>query len=178
MPHGDNHDLWIDPADPQRMIEGNDGGATVSFNGARDMVLASTTSLPPSSITSLPIRARHIGSMARSKITPTISVASRSNQSGITRAEWEEIGGGESGYIAVRPDDPNIVFAGSYFGYLSRYDSRTGQARNITVWPEALTGHGAQDARYRFQWTCPTVLSPHNANVLYTTEQPRASLDR
>src|SRR5439155_10621361 len=78
-------------------------------------------------------------------------------------------GGGESGYIAVRPDDPNIVYAGSYLGYLTRYDHRTGQRRDITVWPETSLGWPARDARYRFQWTFPILLSPHDPNVLYAT---------
>ncbi|MBF6592256.1 MAG: exo-alpha-sialidase, partial [Ktedonobacterales bacterium] len=99
----------------------------------------------------------------------TISVPSRSSLSAITRAEWIEVGGGESGYIAVRPDDPNVIFAGNYQGYLTRYDRRTYQARNITVWPESLSGWGAKDAKYRFQWTYPILLSPHDPNVLYVT---------
>jgi photosystem II stability/assembly factor-like uncharacterized protein len=168
MPHGDNHDLWIDPRDPRRMIEGNDGGATISFNGGETW----------SSIYSQPTAEfYHVITDTRSPYrvygaqqdNTTISVASRSHHSGITRADWEEVGGGESGYIAVRPDDPNVIFAGNYFGYLTRYDTRTGQARNVTVWPEALTGHGAKDAKYRFQWTYPIVLSPHDPSVLYAT---------
>jgi hypothetical protein len=79
-----------------------------------------------------------------------------------------EVGGGESGYIAVRPDNPNIIFAGSYQGYLTRYDVSTGQQRDITVWPEPSMGSPASDLKYRFQWTSPTVLSPHDPNVLYT----------
>src|SRR5207244_5312138 len=76
---------------------------------------------------------------------------------------------GESGYIAVRSDNPNIVFAGNYHGYRTRYDHQSRQIRDITVWPEAATGWGAKDARYRFQWTFPTLLSPHDPNVLYVT---------
>jgi len=77
------------------------------------------------------------------------------------------VGGGESGYIAVRPDNPEIVYAGSYGGYLSRYDHRTGTARNINPWPDNPMGHDAADAKYRFQWTYPIVLSPHDPNTLY-----------
>ncbi|HVX30310.1 MAG TPA: glycosyl hydrolase, partial [Nitrolancea sp.] len=99
----------------------------------------------------------------------TISVPSRSNYAAITQAEWTEVGGGESGYIAVRPDDPNIIFAGSYGGVITRLDQRTGQRRAINVWPEAMSGHGAKDVKYRFQWTYPIILSPHDQETLYIT---------
>jgi photosystem II stability/assembly factor-like uncharacterized protein len=168
IPHGDNHDLWIDPRDTQRMIEGNDGGATVTFNGG-----ATWTSLYNQPTAEL----YHVTTDTRTPYrvhgaqqdNTTISVPSRSHLSAITNSENWEIGGGESGYIAVRPDDPNIIFAGSYLGYVTRYDHRTGQARNIEVWPEEFIGAGAKDAKYRFQWTFPTLLSPHDPNVLYVT---------
>src|SRR4029453_5486219 len=87
----------------------------------------------------------------------------------ITHQAYYEIGGGESGYIAVRPDNPNIVFAGSYLGYLTGYAQSTGQIRSIEVWPEEILGGGAQDAKYRFQWTFPITLSPHDPDELYGT---------
>jgi photosystem II stability/assembly factor-like uncharacterized protein len=168
IPHGDNHDLWIDPKDTQRMIEGNDGGATVTYNGG-----ATWTSLYNQPTAEL----YHVTTDTRTPYrlhgaqqdNTTISVPSRSPLAAITHSETWEIGGGESGYIAVRPDDPDIIYAGSYLGYLTRYDHRTGQARDIEVWPDDVLGGGAKDARYRFQWTFPTLLSPHDPNVLYVT---------
>jgi photosystem II stability/assembly factor-like uncharacterized protein len=168
IPHGDNHDLWIDPKDTRRMIEGNDGGATVTFNGG-----ATWTSLYNQPTAEL----YHVTTDTRTPYrlygaqqdNTTISVPSRSPLAAITNSEAWEIGGGESGYIAVRPDDPNIVFAGSYLGFLTRYDHRIGQSRSIDVWPEEVLGSGAKDAKYRFQWTFPTLLSPHDPNVLYVT---------
>ena len=168
VPHGDNHDLWFDPSNPQRMIEGNDGGACVSFNGGdtwSDIYTQPTAEFyHVTTDTRVPYRV-----YGAQQDNTTISVPSRSRLSGITRMDWDEVGGGESGYIAVRPDDPNIVFAGNYQGYLTRYDARTGQQRIINVWPEAQSGWGAKDPRYRFQWTYPIVLSPHDPNVLYVT---------
>jgi photosystem II stability/assembly factor-like uncharacterized protein len=167
-PHGDNHDLWIDPRNTQRMIQGNDGGATVTFNGGATW----------SSIYNQPTAEfYHVTTDSRTPYrlhgaqqdNTTISVPSRSPLAAISNAENWEIGGGESGYIAVRPDNPDIIFAGSYLGYLTRYDQSTGQARNIEVWPEEIMGGGAKDAKYRFQWTFPTLLSPHDPNVLYVT---------
>jgi photosystem II stability/assembly factor-like uncharacterized protein len=168
IPHGDHHDLWIDPLNPQRMIEGHDGGACVSFNGGASW--SSIYNQPTAEFyhvtTDNQFPYKVYGAQQDNS---TICVPSRSHVAGITNAETFEVGGGESGYIAVRSDDANIVYAGSYGGYLSRYDHRTHHERNISVWPEASTGWGAKDTKYRFQWTSPTVLSPHDPNVLYTT---------
>ena len=167
-PHGDNHDLWIDPNDTQRMIQGNDGGATITFNGGGTW--SSLYNQPTAELyhvitdSRIPYRIH-----AAQQDNTTISLPSRSPLSAITHSDAWEIGGGESGYIAVRPDNPDIIFAGSYLGFMTRYDQRTGQQRNIEVWPEDTMGGGARDAKYRFQWTYPIVLSPHDPNVLYAT---------
>ncbi|MBV9896533.1 MAG: glycosyl hydrolase [Chloroflexi bacterium] len=167
-PHGDNHDLWIDPNNPQRMIQGNDGGALITFNGGASW--SSIYNQPTAELyhvttdTRVPYRLH-----GAQQDNTTISVPSRSPLIAITNNEYWDIGGGESGYVAVRPDKPNIIFAGSYLGFLTRYDHETGQARNVEVWPEELIGSGAKDAKYRFQWTFPILLSPHDPNVLYAT---------
>jgi photosystem II stability/assembly factor-like uncharacterized protein len=165
-PHGDNHDLWFDPANPKRVILGNDGGGTISFNGGQSW--SSQYSQPTSEMyhvtADIRVPYRVYGSQ---QDNTSISVPSRSNFGVITRTEWHEIGGGEAGYIAVRPDDPNIVFAGEYQGYMTRYDHTAGLTRNISVWPDEYTGSGAKDYKYRFQWTYPIILSRHNPSVLY-----------
>lgn len=167
IPHGDHHDLWIDPLNPQRMIEGNDGGACISFTGGTSW--SSIYNQPTAEfyhvITDNQFPYRVYGAQQDNS---TICVPSRSHVAGIVNAETYEVGGGESGYIAVRPDDSNIVYAGNYQGFLTRYDHRTYHEHVITVWPEPATGWGAKDQKYRFSWTSPTLLSPHNPNVLYT----------
>ncbi len=168
FPHGDHHDLWIDPRNPQRMIEGSDGGACISFNGAESW---STVYNQPTIefyhvITDSQDPYRVYGAQQDNS---TLSTLSRSTLAGITESDTYEVGGGESGYIAVRPDNPNIVFAGNYQGYITRYDHRSDQKQNIAVWPELASGWGAKDQKYRFQWTAPIVLSPHDPNVLYIT---------
>ncbi len=168
--HGDYHDLWIDPKNPQRMIQGNDGGATVSFNGGNTW---STIYNQPTTefyhvTTDNQVPYRIYGAQQDNS---TITVASRSRLAAITALDTYEVGGGESGYIAVKPEDPNIIFAGSFAGFLTRYDHRTGQRQNIAVWPEESAGWGAKDVKYRFQWTFPILLSPHDSNVLYVTSQ-------
>ena len=177
VPHGDNHDLWFDPANPRRMIIGNDGGGTVSLNGG---VSWSTLYNQPTAefyhVTvdnRVPYRV-----YGAQQDNTTMSVPSQSNFDAITFTEWYEIGGGESGYIAVRPDDPNVIYAGSMQGYLTRYDHGTGQLKNITVWPESYIGWGAQDMKYRFQWTSPTILSPHDPSVLHDRRERHLPLAR
>jgi photosystem II stability/assembly factor-like uncharacterized protein len=167
IPHGDHHDLWIDPRDPNRMIEGNDGGACVTFDGGASW--SSQYNQPTAEFyhvttdTQVPYRV-----YGAQQDNTTISVPSRSKYAAITAQDWLEPGGGESGYIAVRPDDPSVIFAGNYQGYLTRYYLPTGQRRNIAVWPEPAAG-GAKDQKYRFQWTFPILLSPHDPNTLYVT---------
>ena len=164
VPHGDNHDLWIAPNDPQRMIEANDGGANVSFNGGRTWTEQDQATAQFYHVTTtnhFPYRV-----CGAQQDNSTLCGPSRSN-GGIDISEWYPVGGGESGYIAVRPDNPDIVYAGSYGGYLSRLDHRTDSERDINPWPDNPMGHDAVDAKYRFQWTYPIVISPHNPNTLY-----------
>jgi photosystem II stability/assembly factor-like uncharacterized protein len=168
-PHGDNHDLWIDPNDPDRMIEGNDGGACVSFDGGASW---STLYNQPTAqfyhvTTDNQFPYRVYGAQ---QDNTTLSGPSFSPKGAITMNEWYDVGGGESGYIAVRPDDPSVVYAGSY-SLLTRYDHRTRQVQNITPWPENPMGWGAKDLKYRLQWTFPIHVSPHDPNVLYAGAQ-------
>ena len=172
-PHGDNHDLWIDPADPQRMINGNDGGACVSFNGG------DTWSTIYNQLTGqyyhldvdnqLPYRV-----YGTQQDNSSISVPSATEKGAIPWGDCYPAGTGESGYIAVKPDDPNIVYVGAVGsspgggGALQRYDHRTKQIRLVTVWPEPFSGFGAKTMKYRFPWTFPILFSPHDSNVLYT----------
>jgi photosystem II stability/assembly factor-like uncharacterized protein len=170
IPHGDNHDMWIDPKDPQRIIEGNDGGATISFNGGASW--SSLYNQPTAEYyhiiadTQTPYRL-----YAAQQDNSSISSPTRSSLSGVLWQDCYEVGGGEAGHIAVRPDDPNIVFAADHAGLLTRYDHRSGQVRTINVWPEASSGIPAKHIKYRFNWTAPVALSPHDPSVLYTTSQ-------
>jgi photosystem II stability/assembly factor-like uncharacterized protein len=168
FPHGDHHDLWIDPANPRRMIEGNDGGACITLNGGESWsnIFNQPTAEFYHVTTDSQVPYRVYGAQ---QDNTTISVPSRSPRAGITQSDLYEVGGGESGYVAVRADNPDIVYAGNYQGYLTRYDHRSGQQQNIAVWPELASGEGARDQKYRFQWTYPIMLSPHDPNILYVT---------
>ncbi len=169
-PHGDHHALWIDPRDPQRMINGNDGGATLSQNGGATWTMLDNqpTAQFYHVITTTHFPYRLCGAQQDNS---TVCIASRSDRLGITDKDWYEVGGGESGWIAARQDDPDIVFAGSYGGYITRFDRRTGQARAVNAWPDNPMGWAAAALKYRFQWTFPIVLSPTNPNDLYIGAQ-------
>jgi len=165
-PHGDNHDLWIDPADPNRMIESNDGGVNVSADGG--LSWTGQDNQPTAQfyhvITDDAFPYHVYGAQQDNS---TVGIASRTNHGGIDRTDWYDVGGGESGFIAPKPGDPNIIYAGSYGGYLSRLDHTTGQEQAVNPWPEDPMGWGAEGARYRFQWTYPIVISPHDPNTIY-----------
>jgi photosystem II stability/assembly factor-like uncharacterized protein len=169
VPHGDNHDLWIDPKDPDRMVQANDGGATVSFNGGEswsDILNQPTAQLyHVAADNQVPYRV-----YASQQDNTSISVPSRSDFGRITIEEWYSVGGGEDGYIAPHPTDSNIVYAGDHH-WVYRYDHRTKQIRDISPNPETHYGWGSADINYRFWWTYPVTVSPHDANVLYVTSQ-------
>ncbi|HET8627687.1 MAG TPA: glycosyl hydrolase [Thermomicrobiales bacterium] len=169
-PHGDNHDLWIDPRNPRRMAQGNDGGACVSLDGA--VTWSSVYNQPTAQfyhvITDDQFPYRIYGAQQDNS---TLCVPSYSDRGNITADDTYPVGGGESGYIAVRPDNPNIVYAGSFAGRMTRYDHASDQAVDIMVWPDDPIGYGAESLKYRVQWTFPIVLSPHDPNVLYTCSQ-------
>ena len=163
-PHGDSHDFWVAPNDNQRMIEANDGGANVSFNGGKawtDQDYATAQFYHVTTTDHFPYRV-----CGAQQDNSTLCGPSR-NQGGISMADWEDAGGGESGYIATRPDTPDIVYAGSYGGFLTRKDLRTQLERNVNPWPMNPMGHSARDLKYRFQWTFPIVVSPHDPNTMY-----------
>jgi len=169
-PHGDYHDLWIDPKDPKRMVNGSDGGASVTLNGGRTW--SSMDNQPTAQfyavITDRGAPYRVYGSQ---QDNTTVSIASRANGAGITQSDWHPVGGGESGYLAPTPSIPPVIFGGSYFGLMTRYDERTGESQNITAWPDYNGGRTAADVKYRFQWTYPIIVSPHDGNTIYTGAQ-------
>jgi len=166
VPHGDNHALWIDPANPRRMICGNDGGATVTSDGGKSWTQQNNqpTAQFYHVITDNAVPYRVYGAQQDNS---TVGIASRSDSGEIDRPDWYPVGGGEAGYIAPYPPDPNVVYAADYEGNLTRFDKRTGQVQNISPWPEITDGEGAAKLEHRFQWTAPVVISPSDPNVLY-----------
>ena len=163
-PHSDNHDMWIDPANGLRMVEANDGGANVSINGGRTwtgQAFATAQMYHVSATNHFPYKV-----CGAQQDNSTICLPSRAG-GGITMMLADFPGGGESGYVTPRPDQPDVFFAGSYGGLLTRKDISTGISRNVNAWPSNPMGHSSEDIKYRFQWTFPIVISPHDPNVLY-----------
>ena len=173
-PHGDNHDLWIDPEDSNRMIEGNDGGACVTFDGGQTW--SSILNQPTAQFYHVTADHRTPYNVYGSQqdnwamMLPSIGF-----EGAISWKDYVEPGGGESGYIAVKPVEPHTVFGGGIGtgagdGRLLAWNSQTRQPRNVTAWPESV-GSGAINMKYRFQWTFPIEVSPHDPNVVYITSQ-------
>jgi photosystem II stability/assembly factor-like uncharacterized protein len=166
VPHGDNHDLWIAPDDPNRMIESNDGGANVSFNGGKSWSEQDQATAQFYRVALDNDFPYHV--YGAQQDNSTVRIASRTTDSGITASDWFDVGGGESGWIAPSPKDSEIIFAGSYDGLITRYDHHTGQLRDVNPYPDNPMGWGAGDIKYRFQWNFPLVFSPHDKDTLYT----------
>ena len=172
MPHGDHHDLWIDPENTQRIIQGNDGGATVTLNGGGTW--SSIYNQPTAQYYHIDVDNQFPYRIyATQQDNSAVSSPSRSITGAFDWGDCYPCGNSESGHIAVRPDNPNIVYSGAIGSSpgggdsLLRYDHTTGQVRIISVWPEMSYGQGVGELKYRFQWTYPIVISPHDPNVLY-----------
>ncbi|HVJ81577.1 MAG TPA: glycosyl hydrolase, partial [Planctomycetia bacterium] len=164
--HGDHHDVWIDPKNPKRMIEANDGGVDVSTDGGGSWY---APRLPWGQFYRINVDSRkpyHVTGTLQDIGAgggPSDTLAS----GGINVNDWYNIGGGETGYTASDPKDPNIVYAGEYDGILTRYDHRTGLARHIGAYPFNSSGHGAEDKQYRFRWPAPMMISPHDPKAVF-----------
>ena len=167
-PHGDHHDLWIDPENNKRLIVADDGGAQVSSDDANNwstyMNQPTAQYYRVATDNSFPYNI-----LVAQQDNSTQRVPHRVNSGGISERDWERSAGGESAHLAAKPDNPDIVYGGSYGGYLTRLDHSTGEVRSVNVWPNNPMGHGAEDMKYRFQWNFPIFFSPHDPNKLYTT---------
>ena len=183
-PHGDHHDLWIDPEDPRRMVVADDGGAQVSFDAGQNW--STYENQPTSQIyrvstdNSFPYRI-----LGAQQDNSTIRIKHRTYGSAITADDWEPTAGSESGYVVSDPANPDVVYGGNYGGYLSRLDHKTGENRAISVWPDNPMGAGADVQKFRFQWNFPIFFSPHNpkrlycaGNALFVTENEGASWEQ
>lgn len=166
-PHGDHHDLWIAPENPKRMIIGDDGGAQITYDGGETW---STYKNQPTSqfyrVTTdnaFPYRI-YVAQQDNS----TLRIPHRTDGWSITEDDWEVTAGGESAHIAVDPTDNDIVYGGSYDGFLTRVNHKTNTVRAVNVWPDNPMGHGAEGMKYRFQWNFPIMFSKHNPKKLYT----------
>jgi len=161
--HSDNHDIWINPLNPRAIIEGNDGGATVSVNGS---AWSGQNSQPTAEIYRVTVDTR---------VPYWVYGAQQDNSTAAVPSQGTEatyaVGGGESGWIAVDPRDYNIVYAGNYGGTMSRIDRKFGISEDVSPYADMQTGQQAADMRFRFQWNAPIKISLHTPDVVYTTSQ-------
>lgn len=165
-PHGDHHDHWINPDDPLNMINGNDGGATITFDGGKtwstlmnqptaQFYRVSTDNLTPFRI------------YGGQQDNTTVAIASRSLYGGIGAEDFFDVGGGESAHIAFDPDDPRLIYATSINGTLTEYDRDTQITRVIIPYPEMMFGKDSRDLKYRANWNTPVAMSPHDPGTVY-----------
>jgi photosystem II stability/assembly factor-like uncharacterized protein len=166
VPHGDNHGMWIDPQDSKRMIVSNDGGVTVSLDGGKNWTRQDNQATGQFYHVITDTRTPYYLYGSQQDLG-SVAIASRSDEVAIERSDWYSVGGGEAGYIAPYPPDPNIVYAGEYEGVITRFDKRNGQTKNIAEQPEISDGGGAAQLEHRFQWTAPILISPHDPSTLY-----------
>ena len=165
-PHGDHHDLWIDPNNNMRMVMADDGGAQVSNDGGDNW---STYFNQPtaqfyrvSTDNSFPYRI-----YGAQQDNSTVRIKHRTSSSSITERDWEPSAGGESAHLAPDPKNNDIVFGGTYKGYMMMQDHSNGQIRSVNVWPDNPAGSGAEVMKYRFNWNFPVMFSPNDPNKLY-----------
>ncbi|AVR44912.1 glycosyl hydrolase [Christiangramia fulva] len=166
-PHGDHHDLWIAPEDPNRMIIADDGGAQVTYDGGKTW--STYYNQPTAQFYRLTTdNAFPYRIYSAQQDNSTIRIPYRTEGRSIGEDDWEETAGGESAHIAVDPENPEIVYGGSYDGFLTRFNHEKNTVRSVSVWPDNPMGHGAEDMKYRFQWNFPIFFSPNDPDKLYT----------
>lgn len=164
--HGDNHDMWIAPEDPSRLIESSDGGAQISFDGGKSW--STEDNQPTGQFYRVSVDndfPYHI--YGAQQDNTTVAILSRSNSGAIGMRDFHDVGGGESGWVVADPLNSRYVYAGSYDGLLTRYDTLTASERNINAWPDNPMGSGVEAMKYRFQWSFPLLFSLHNPHRLY-----------
>jgi photosystem II stability/assembly factor-like uncharacterized protein len=167
---GDHHDMWIDPTMPDRMMVGNDDGVSISINGGQSWIggrLPIAQMYHVSVDNQVPYYVYGNKQDGPSYRGPSNSLTS----DGISSGMWHSVGGCESGHAVPDPVENNIIWSGCYDGLLGRYDLKTGHTRPVTVWPESIQFWEAAEAKYRFQWTFPIAISPHNHEKVYVGSQ-------
>jgi len=170
VPHGDVHDLWIHPDDPDRMVVGNDGGGQVSVDAGGSWT--TIYSQPTAEFYRVTVDQRFPYRVyGAQQDNSTISVPSRMPPAITPQQHWRSHGGCESGHIAVDPRNPDVTYSGCYIGELERHDASTGYAESVSAYPVLVDGVAPKDLRYRFQWNAPTLISRHDPGVLYHTSQ-------
>lgn len=170
-PHGDHHGLWIDPTNPTRLINSNDGGVTISVDGGRTWTQQNNQPTAQFYHVIADNRFPYYLYGAQQDNTTVAIKTMDTDEWVITDKDWYDVGGGESGYIAPNPRDANVVYAGDGGGVVTRFDKRNDQVQLVSPWPLDTSGRAAGELEHRFQWTEPIVISPHDPDVIYTASE-------
>ena len=170
VPHGDVHSLWLNPDNPDIMVNSNDGGANVSLNGGKTWTTQKNQ--PTAEFYRVEVDNRFPYRVyGAQQDNTTISVPSKPQGDVSPEQYWYSVGGGESGHISVHPENPDLVYAGTYSGEITRFDRATGQTLQMTAYPHYTEGTKMTDLKYRFQWNFHIEISRHNSDVIYITSQ-------
>ena len=165
-PHGDHHDLWIDPNNNSRMVVADDGGAQVSNDGGENWTTyfnqPTAQFYRVNTDNTFPYRI-----YGAQQDNSTIRISHRTSGGSITERDWESTAGGESAHLAPDPNNNDIVYGGTYKGYMMRRDHSINQTRSVNVWPDNPAGSGVEVMKYRFNWNFPVIFSPHDSKKLY-----------
>lgn len=165
-PHGDNHDLWINPRNPDIMVQGNDGGANVSFNGGQTW--STQMNQPTGQFYRLETDALFPYRIyTAQQDNTTVRIPSRSLDGGIGEAEWKPVGGGESSFLSMYRKNPSLVYGTGLLGGLNEYDDRTGTVRDIDPYPQFAGFRRGLDLAHRFNWNAPVLVSQHDPSTVY-----------
>ncbi|MBL8141302.1 MAG: glycosyl hydrolase, partial [Acidobacteria bacterium] len=165
VPHGDNHSLWINPDAPDTLIEGNDGGANVSFNGGASW--STQDNQPTAQFYRVNADNRFPYRLYGGQQDNTSVAIASAGAGGITQRDWQQVGGCESAVPAFNPDNPRYVYAGCYMGIISEFDTETGAARDVMAFPQMPAAVPPRDMKYRFNWSAPIVVSSFDPRVIY-----------
>ncbi len=166
VPHGDNHNLWLNPNHQEIMIQSNDGGSNISFNGGKTW--STQNNQPTAEIYRIAVDNQFPYRIyGAQQDNTTISVPSQGQGELDPLQDWLSVGGGESGHIAVHPENANIIYAGNYIGVMTRLDRSKGHIRSVEVYPDLNDGIDPYQLKYRFQWNAPILISQHNPDVIY-----------
>ena len=163
--HGDHHGLWIDPTDPNRIIDASDGGATISFDGGKNWTTQNNQPTAQFYHVAVDNQFPYYVYGAQQD-NSNLAIASRDDEGAIGEKDWFNAGGGECGFVIADPRDPSIIYSTSE-NFIVRFNKHTEQDRVISVWPVDASGHAAKDLEHRFNWTSPLAMSPSNPDTLY-----------
>lgn len=167
--HGDHHGLWIDPQNPNRIANVNDGGASISTDGGKTWTTQNNQ--PTAQFYHVAVdNAFPYHIYGAQQDNSNVGIASRTDSGTIGPEDWFQAGDGECGFVVPDPRDWHIIYSNSE-GYTVRYDKSKEDDQDISPVPLDNSGHGAADLIHRFQWTSPLMLSPHNPDVLYTAAE-------